>query len=271
MATQLTLENNEPNNESNKPNIVAIETMEKTNISPIDLQLIGNNLIIKGKEAFLKELAKTKALFVPFEKMLNKYPQLEAIKALTAFKVFCNEDNKKDIRLHTLSLMSSDSKLICVLPDFNQTQIAFDLISINLSEKSALVSIQDIPLIVNVLLSDDGLDMISNIEGDDELIIEASNVDISWLAEFKIYGNKLETVPKGKYTAKLNGLKTDSYNSPMANLTSTGGKEYKNVVTNQQLSRILKDGKAHTVVIADTVTTKSKSGQFFSKVELYED
>lgn len=271
MATQLTLENNEPNNESNEPNNEAIEAMKKTNIPPIDLQVIGNNLVIKGKEQFVKELAKIKALFVPFEKMLKKYPQLEVIKALTAFKIFSNEDNKKDIRIHTLSLMSSNSALICVLPDFNQSQIPFDLISINLSDKSALVTIQDIPLIINVLLSDDGLDMVLNIEGDDELIIEASNVDISWLAEFKIYGNRLESLPKGKYVAKLNGLKTESYNSPMANLVSTGGKEYNNIVCNQILSKILKDGKAHTVVIADTVTTKSKSGQTFSKVELYED
>lgn len=263
------------NQETNQPKTKPVETtmslnleisQEKTNtaISPIDLQLIGNNMLVKGKEQFIKELAKSKALFVPFEKMAKKYPQLEAIKALTAFKIFCNEENKKDIRLHTISLMCQDDEIVCVLPDFNQTIIEnFDLISMDISDKCAIVRIKNIPLVVNVLLSEDGLDAV--LDNSQE---EFKN---SWLSEYKIYGNKLETIPKGKYTAILNGKQTENYNSPMANLTSTGGKEFNNIVCNQILSKILKDGKAHTVVIADTITTKSKSGQSFTKVELYED
>lgn len=238
---------------------------------PINLLIIGNKVLIQGKEKFVKELSKSKsALYILFEIMLKNYPVLEGIKSLTAFKVFASEFNKKDIRLYTISLMSQDSKLICVLPDINQTIVPFDLISVNLSEKTALVNIEKIPLIINVLLSDDGLDMVSNIEGDDELIIEASNVDHTWLSQFKIYGNKLESVAKGKYTAILNGLKTETHNTPMLDLTNSKGENFKNIIANKQLTMLLKDGKEHKIVIGDTITTKAKNGQSYTRVELYE-
>jgi hypothetical protein len=222
----------------------------------LNLVLIGDDLLTNKKETLTRELRRQKVLFIGFDKMLKKYSHLLPIKNLTAYKVFKGKYNNK-VRIETLSLQSLNKKLVCVLPDFNQTLIDFRLLKVNLTNQTATIKVEGIVLNIKILLSDYGLYYLAEYprrnpeyRWEEDLEMLPDEIDIDWFEEFKITENNLEVIPKGNYQAQLNGLKTNCFSTPMVNLVhAESGIEYKNVMCNSMLKRILADNKKHNIVI----------------------
>lgn len=235
----------------------------------IDLQMVGNNLVLSKKENLLKQLEKTKSIYLSFGMMSKAFPEVKPLSEYTVFRVF--EESKKVLRTYTITTLNKEGELVLRLPDFNRTTIEddFEIISFLPKQKCTKVSFRNVELLVYSQLSDLGKDFVADLGKDfvenEEILSQEINVE--WFSEYKILGIKLVNLPKGKYRAKLNGLNTAEYNSQMCDLTDFSSKtEYKNVICNSALYKILQDGDIHTIVLGDTFTGKNR----YEQVEVHE-
>lgn len=151
-----------------------------------------------------------------------------------------------------------ENDLVIALPDFAQTSLEFDLISIKAnSPVSAKVLILDNEFSVAISLDADYRD--SFIDAESDIIIDAVDFDVMNVNELPVLEIPLKNLEWELFTAKLNGNKSAKYGDLLADLTSKKtGLTYKNVICNAHLKSILADGKEHQVTIVSQ--QKSKSG-----------
>lgn len=186
--------------------------------------------------------------YITFKEMVKKYPQVEPLSDLTAFKIF--ESKQKRIEVYTLTIKEYENKLVVILPDFQNSKIDADVLDFTPRLKQATVKIEGIEMIVSTSLNTDGLSFAMD-KGD--FTVSGDEIDTTLFNNYTPNKYiKLATIPKGKYMARLIGTCTDELKTPLASfkpLKSDSELEIKNVTCNMFLMRLLADNQPHKIEI----------------------
>jgi hypothetical protein len=166
------------------------------------------------------------------------------------------QDAIGSLRFAVPCIYREGDKLVLSLPDFAQTKIDFELISVKITPPvSAIVNIEGNEFTVSISLDADYRD--SNKETEIENV-DADDFDNNNVNPLPINQIPLKNLDKGDYQAINNGGKSN-YGDMLVDLVDLKTKlAYKNVISNAHLKTILADGKQHKISI--TGHQKSRTG-----------